>query len=120
MVDSSVPELKSNQSDHAIHQENFKSAVIKLYDAANSTNPNEIKCLILDKFFSKDMVKASHIIAVDKTISMALVGMSYWDRYNARNGLLLYAPIGLAFENLDVVSNLLLVINHNYRNANMY
>lgn len=111
IVDSSVPELRSNQSDREVHQAIFKAEMISLYDAANLSNPNVVKCMVLDRFFSKDQVKASHIIAADSATSMTLVGLSYWDRYNARNGLLLYAPIDLAFENLDVVS----IIDHFYK-----
>ena len=112
IVDSSVPELRSNESDREVHQVTFKAEMISLYDAADLNNPDVVKCMVLNRFFSKEQVKASHIISADSPTAMTLAGLSYWDRYNARNGLLLYEPIDLAFKNLDVVNS---IVDHSHK-----
>ena len=39
----------------------FKNHLVKYYQRKNSQNPHILHCMVLDKPYSKDLIRASHI-----------------------------------------------------------
>jgi hypothetical protein len=73
-----------------IEQTNFKDELIINYQCGNP-NHNNIKCMMLNAFFSRDIARASHIWKYSTNgVGLTEFGLNYSDLNNYRNGLLMY------------------------------
>jgi hypothetical protein len=81
----------------------FKQRLILFYQCQHSTNPNLVKCMMLNDFLNKKRVKASHIYKVS-TLGIGLddFNLVQPNLWNERNGLLLYTTIEDAFDRKEV------------------
>ncbi|CAF3060845.1 unnamed protein product [Rotaria sp. Silwood2] len=79
-------------------QDDFKSKLITYYNCG-SPKMRTIKCMILNKYFDRNFVRASHIWkAATKGVGLTAFKLNESDVNNERNGLLLYESIEKAFD----------------------
>ena len=82
----------------ADEQDEFKNKLIVYYQCGQ-TNTKEIKCMILNKYFDRQLVRASHIWkASTKGIGLTKFKLKESNLNDARNGLLMYQSIDKAFD----------------------
>jgi hypothetical protein len=83
----------------AEEQEEFKNNLIVYYQCGQ-TNTKKIKCMVLNTFFDRNLVRASHIWkSSTKGIGLRKFKLKESDINNTRNGLLMYKSIEKAFDN---------------------
>jgi hypothetical protein len=79
-------------------QIDFKNNLIIYYNCGG-INTEQIKCMILNKFFDRTLVRAAHIWkSATKGVGLPEFGLKESDINNERNGLLLYESIEKAFD----------------------
>ncbi|UJR28399.1 hypothetical protein I4U23_009640 [Adineta vaga] len=89
--DTSSTRKKEEQND-------FKDKLI-LYYQCGSSNMKKIKCMILNKYFDRNRVRASHIWkSSTKGVGLTKFHLQECDVDNEQNGLLLYDSIEKAFD----------------------
>lgn len=81
----------------------FKAKLITYYKSVDPTNPQAIKCMILNQYLPKNIVIGSHIYKAS-TYGSGLedFGLKATDLYSERNGLLLYESIEKVFDVKEV------------------
>lgn len=85
-----------------IEQAEFKDQLIIKYECG-AANQNTIKCMVLNAFFRRDAVRASHIWKYSTNgIGLTEFGLHYSDLNNYRNGLLMYTTIEQAFDRKEL------------------
>jgi len=81
-----------------IEQLEFKDKLISHYECGYP-NQNTIKCMVLNKYFNRNVVRASHIWRYcTQGVGLNEFGLRYSDLNSYRNGLLLYTSIEQAFD----------------------
>ena len=81
----------------------FKESLINFYNCSDPSDPNILKCMVLDRFFAKDKVIASHIWKFSTGGDGLLeFNLHPKDLNSTRNGLLLCESIVKAFDVKDV------------------
>ena len=80
-------------------QEAFKDALVAFYQRQHPSNPKLLKCMVLDGFFPKQLVIASHIWKhCTHGEGLDEFGLREDDLSNPRNGFLLCKEIEQAFD----------------------
>ncbi len=89
---------ESSSSRTKDEQIDFKNNLIIYYNCGG-TNTKQIKCMILNKFFDRTLVRATHIWkAATKGVGLPEFGLKESDINNERNGLILHESIEKAFD----------------------
>ena len=97
----------SNKSEREFHQQNMKNEVIERYQLANPSDPSQIKCMVMDRYFRRDEVHCSHIIGLRLRHSLAVVvGLKDEDIWSPLNGLGLFKEIEKVYHDLEAVSHI--------------
>jgi hypothetical protein len=95
-----VPVLSGDELQAA--ETMFKERLIGRYSRQNG---EFVKCMILDQFFPEKDISATHIIGLKNPQSFMLVGLNYAnDRYDERNGLLVFSDIARKYRQHFIVS----------------
>ena len=95
---TAVPE--STASDREGNQIQFKEDLRTRYCCIHLTNPNLTKCMVLNHFFSSDVVTAGHLVSLtDRHIAPLLGFSSVWDE---KNGILVYKPLDVKYGSLEL------------------
>lgn len=77
----------------------FKTRLVAFYDCAHSSDDNLVKCLVLNQYFPKHTVIASHIWKhATEGEGLTDFNLKCADVSNVRNGLLMCKPIEQAFD----------------------
>jgi hypothetical protein len=85
-----------------IEQAEFKDQLIIKYECGYP-NQNTIKCMVLNAFFRRDAVRASHIWKYSTHgTGLTEFGLRYGDLNSYRNGLLMYTSIEQAFDRKEL------------------
>lgn len=92
----------STASDRYHHQTEFKDQLIRDYQAQSTTTTDYIKCMILNTYFRRDKVIASHIVGLKDENILPLFGYHSSFKWNRQNGLLLSTNIDKAYENMEI------------------
>ena len=107
LLDIVSPKCTSNSSDRTYHESEFKKALRKRYCCISETNPDVTRCMVLDFFFSSDVVIASHIIGLTNRLSLSALNLnSSKDIWSDRNGLLIYKDFEKKYEHQEIVSHI--------------
>lgn len=103
-INSAIPEPTASQQQ--INQKEFKQTLISRYPVCcDPYHPTYLKCMVLGYFLPDKNVTATHIIGLTNHHCYPLLEMNYAnDRYDERNGLLLYSDIASKYENQQIVS----------------
>ncbi|CAF3498219.1 unnamed protein product [Rotaria socialis] len=89
---------ESSSSRTKDEQDDFKNKLI-IYYKCGAQNMKQIKCMVLNKWFDRCIVRASHIWkAATKGVGLNEFQLHESDIHNERNGLLLYESIEKAFD----------------------
>jgi hypothetical protein len=100
MMETTRPRAPSNKSEKSYHQQEMKQQARQLYRRNHPTDPNKIKCMILDEYFDSKDVTLSHIVAVGNKQLLSVLNYEPRDIWNPRNGLLVWREFEPLFENL--------------------
>ena len=85
-----------------IEQAEFKDQLIIKYECGYP-NQNTIKCMVLNAFFHREVVRASHIWKYSTHgAGLTEFGLRYNDLNSYRNGLLMYTSIEQAFDRKEL------------------
>ncbi|CAM4776998.1 unnamed protein product [Rotaria magnacalcarata] len=85
-----------------IEQAEFKDQLIVKYECGHP-NQHTIKCMVLNAYFNRDVVRASHIWKYcTQGIGLTEFGLRYNDLNCYRNGLLMYTSIEQAFDRKEL------------------
>jgi len=80
-------------------QTEFKNNLISFYQRAHPSDPNQLKCMVVDAFFPRHLVRASHIWKFEtEGEGLTEFGLHPSDLSNPRNGFLLCDEIEKAFD----------------------
>ena len=108
LMDIVSPKKTSNASDRRHHQNTFKETLRLRYACIDGENQGVTRCMVLDKFFSTNVVTASHIIGLTNRLSLTALNLNPdSDIWSDRNGLLLYQDFEYKYESQDIVSYLI-------------
>lgn len=91
----------SYATDRGHHQEDFKERLIQRYHCRSSDDPNVTRCMILNRYFRKSNVIASHIIGLEERNMCGMLGVD--DVWDERNGILIHRCIVKYFRNMNLV-----------------
>jgi hypothetical protein len=82
-----------------VEQNDFKESLISYYQCAHSTDSKVVKCMVLNSFFPRHLVKASHIWKYcTEGEGLKEFGLQPSDLNNPRNGILMCEAIEEAFD----------------------
>ena len=99
-------DIWTEQGRTAVEQSDFKKSLIKYYQRGPGTRIwryGKLKCMVTNKWFSADLVIASHIwMTKTRGKGLSRFGLSVADLNNARNGLLMLKDIEDAFDKKQV------------------
>lgn len=80
-------------------QTEFKNSLVSFYQRAHPSDPNQLKCMVVDAFFPRHLVRASHIWKFEtEGDGLTEFGLYPSDLSNPRNGFLLCEDIEKAFD----------------------
>eukprot|EP01033_Poteriospumella_lacustris_P002927 gene2927-2137_t len=80
-------------------QTGFKNSLVSFYQRAHPSDPNQLKCMVVDSFFPRQLVRASHIWKFEtEGDGLTEFGLHPSDLSNPRNGFLLCEDIEKAFD----------------------
>jgi hypothetical protein len=97
------PKPHSTSTERALHLVDFKNRLAREYERFVDSNPNVIKCMVLDHPFSADQVVAGHLISINQIAvwsALNLTAEMVWDR---RNGILHHNDIEKKYSSMEVV-----------------
>ncbi|CAF1360194.1 unnamed protein product [Didymodactylos carnosus] len=87
-------------------QQDFKNKLI-LYYECGSTNTKTIKCMIMNKYFDRGLVRAAPIWkAATHGVGLTEFRLEEADVNNERNGLLLFESVEKAFDSKNTLLHL--------------
>ena len=92
----------STSSDRNRHQREFKEGLRDRYGCRDPNDGSVTRCMVLNYFFSTEIVKASHIIGLYEKQMCPVFGIE--DVWDPRNGMLLHSVIDKHFESMEIVS----------------
>jgi hypothetical protein len=106
-----TPKPNSTTSNREYHQNAFKVALANRYKCVHPENSNVLKCMVLNYFFSKHEVIASHIIGLNHSVSFAILKLPEAAVWSDRNGLLVYKAFEKKYEAHEIVRDLTVILN---------
>ena len=109
VIASNLPHPSSTPTERNYHQTIWKNEMRTRYDCVDPADSSVTKCMLLDVFLPTSLVTAVHIISLNNRKALPMLGLHSEDIWSPRNGLFLLTPIENKFDNLEVVSTIIIL-----------